>query len=401
MIKSPLTIVVIFAICVLRTAPGAQAGEQSRGQYLAILGDCAGCHTYGHGPAYSGGQPMHAVFGTVYSVNITPDKATGIGAWTSTQFYRALHDGIAANGNHLYPAFPYPYFAKMNRTDTDAIFAYLKTLKPVYRPPTPNALIFPTNLRILMAGWDLLFLDRSSFKPDPTKSVEWNRGAFIVNGPGHCAACHTPKNILFADEPNEAFRGVTIDGWFAANLTASPRDGLGQWTRAETIQYLKTGLNQHSRAAGSMQEVVMDSTSKMTDPDIAAIATYLKSLPAAPVETPKTPSTADMQAGQIIFVQRCSACHTAPDQPHPRDYPLLAHNTMVQARNPTSVLAVILDGAESASTANAPVGFSMPAFTYLSDNEVAQVATYIRNSWGNKADAATAAQAAGVRQNMR
>jgi mono/diheme cytochrome c family protein len=380
---------------------GARAGELSRGRYLAILGDCAGCHTYAHGPAYSGGRPMHAIFGTVYSVNITPDKATGIGGWTSAQFYRALHEGIAADGHHLYPAFPYFYFAKMSRADSDAIFTYLKTLKPVHRPPTPNALIFPTDLRIMMAGWDLLFLDKSPFKPDPKKSAEWNRGAFIVNGPGHCAACHTPKNIFFADKSSEAFRGTTVDGWFAANLTASPRDGMGQWTKAEIVQYLKTGLNRHARAAGAMQEVIMDSTSKMTNSDIAAIATYLKSLPAAPTQTPKPPSRADMQAGHIIFIQRCAACHTAPDQPHPRDYPLLAHNTMVQARDPTSVLAVILGGAESASTANGPVGFSMPAFTYLSDKEVAQVTTYIRNSWGNKADPATAAQAASARQNIR
>ena len=192
-----------------------------RGQYLAILGDCSGCHTTQHGAPFAGGLPFTAAFGTVYSTNITPDKETGIGNWTGDQFYRALHQGIAADGHHLYPAFPYIYFTRISRSDSDALFAYLKSLKPVHQPATPNRLLFPFNIRAVMMIWNWLYLDDKRFQPDPRRSASWNRGNFIVNGLGHCAACHTPKNILFGDKTSRALTGATLEHWYAANLTGT------------------------------------------------------------------------------------------------------------------------------------------------------------------------------------
>lgn len=262
------------------------AGSQSvvdRGRYLATLGDCVVCHTAPRAaaPSFAGGYPLHAIFGTVYSTNITPDKQTGIGSWTSDQFFRALHDGVAADGHHLYPAFPYPYFRRVSRADSDALFAYLRTVKAqAFRPP-PNRLMFPTNIRWLMVFWNTLFLQRSP-KAVAQGDSQWRRGADLVNGFGHCWGCHTPKTLLFSDEPGAFLRGGLIDGWFAPNLTGSQRTGLGRWTPQDITEFLKTGTNRFGRVTGSMQGVVRDSTSHWTENDRRSVSVYLKSLPAAP-----------------------------------------------------------------------------------------------------------------------
>jgi mono/diheme cytochrome c family protein len=361
------------------------ADPVARGAYLATLGDCAACHTNGNGPAFSGGQGLSAAFGTVYSANITPDRQTGIGNWSPDQFYRAMHDGIRADGAYLYPAFPFPYFSHISRADTDAIFAYLKGLKPVHFVPPRNRLLFPINIREVMWFWDAMFLDKRRFRSDPFKSTAWNRGASIVNGLGHCAACHTPKNPLFGDETDKAFTGVILDNWFSANLTGDKRDGLGRWTVTDIVQYLKTGRNAYAVAAGSMQQVVTLSTSHMSDGDRAAIAAYLKNLPAAPEKLPPPPDPHAMQAGQVVFVESCSACHMEPGSGEPRDYPKLAGDTLVVGRDPTTVVRIVLEGAQSAVIPNAKTGYSMPSFAALSDQDVADVTTYLRNTWGNKA----------------
>jgi mono/diheme cytochrome c family protein len=221
----------------------AQDDAVARGRYLAVLGDCAGCHTAPHGAPFAGGLPFTASFGTLYSSNITPDRQTGIGNWTADQFYRALHQGIAAGGKHLYPAFPYPYFTLLDRADTDALFAFLKARKPAHSTPPENRLHFPFNIRLVMMFWNWLFLDDSRFKPDPAKSAAWNRGAFIVRGLGHCAACHTPKNILFGDETSKALTGAVEEDWYSANLTGNPHIGLGEWSKADVVRFLATGRN--------------------------------------------------------------------------------------------------------------------------------------------------------------
>lgn len=364
----------------------------SRGRYLAILGDCAGCHTREHGPAFAGGLPFQARFGTVYSTNITPDRKTGIGSWTADQFYRALHEGIAADGHHLYPAFPYVYFSRISRQESDDLFAFLRSLTPVSQPPTPNKLMFPFNIRAGLIFWNWLYLPKAPPKIDPAASASWKRGEYIVNGLGHCAGCHTPKDILFGDIKDKYLTGAVVDNWYAANLTGNPHAGLGKWNHDDVVRFLATGRNKYATAAGNMQEKVTLSTSHMTDQDRAAIATYLKSLTADQPQAVHVAEPAQMAEGQATFVARCQGCHQPPGQPDQAgagplpDYPKLAGDTLILGRDPTTVVRIILQGAESPVTPDEKTTYSMPAFATLSDEQIAAVATYIRNSWGNRAE---------------
>ncbi|HEY5338380.1 MAG TPA: c-type cytochrome [Rhizomicrobium sp.] len=386
--------IALLAVAMVAASAGyAQAQDAvARGKYLAILGDCAGCHTQAAtgSPPYAGGLAFVAAFGTLYSPNITQDKHTGIGSWTADQFYHTLHAGVGAGGKHLYPAFPFPYFTHITRADSDAIYAYLRTIKPVRAVPPPNRLIPPFDIRAMMVFWDAMFFKEGTFANDPSKSAVWNRGNYIVNGFGHCAACHTPKNILFGDETDKALTGGTQQGWFSANLNGNRRDGLGKWSAADIVQYLKTGRNKYAWAAGSMQEKITSSTSHMHDDDLMAIATYLKSLPAAPESTPSAPDASAMQRGRDVFVANCSACHSEPGAGTPREYPDLAGDTLIVGRDSQTVLRILLQGAQSAQTPNAPTTYSMPGFAALRNQDIADVATYIRNAWGNRAGSVSA-----------
>jgi len=375
----------------------ALAGDAERGKYLAILGDCAGCHTRPHGPAFAGGLPFEAQFGTVYSTNITPDRQTGIGNWSEDDFYRALHDGVAPGGRHLYPAFPYIYFRRVTRRDTGDLFAYLKSLKPVRQPSTPNRLIFPASLRFGMIFWNWLFFDKTPPAIPARASAQWKRGEYLVNGLGHCAGCHTPKNFLFGDKRGQALTGGTVEHWFAANLTGSRAVGLGKWRHDDIVRFLATGRNSHATAAGSMQEKVTSSTAHMTDADLSAIATYLKSLPPREAPAARTPDPARMKAGEAVFVMHCKVCHAPPGQPDMPgaplpDYPKLGGDTLVLGRDPTTVVRIILEGAGSAQTPRETPTYSMPSFATLSDAQIADAATYLRNSWGNRAPPVSRAQ---------
>lgn len=362
-------------------------GEQIlRGKYLAILGDCASCHTSKGGEPYAGGRGLNSGFGIIYSANITPDRETGIGTWSADQFYRAMHRGVAADDSHLYPAFPYPYFTHMTRADDDAIYAYLRTVPEVEAKPPPNKLPFPLSIRGLMAIWNALYFTAGEFKPDPAKSAEWNRGAYIVTGPGHCGGCHTPKNFLMADEDEHALAGGVIDNWFAADLTGAARGGLASWTAADITEYLKSGRNARATASGAMGEVIELSTSRMDDADQVAVATYLKSLPpAAPEPRPGVPDRAAMRTGEAIFADACSACHLSQGNGQPRLFPPLAGDASVQSRDGTTLIRIVLQGSRSPATADKPTPHAMPAFGWkLNDQQVADVLTYIRNSWGNE-----------------
>jgi len=231
---------VAFAVAASAQTPVAQNSDPlvSHGAYLATLGNCMPCHTQKDEEPFAGARPINTPFGVVYSANLTPDRETGIGAWTGDQFYRALHEGIRADGAHLYPAFPYPYFTRISRADADAIYAYLKTLRPIRKPTPPNELPFPFNVRGLIGIWNTLNFNEGEFRPDPSKSAEWNRGAFIVTGLGHCGACPTPKNSLGGDETSKTLTGGTLDNWFAANLTGDPRSGIDRWTADDVVEYL-------------------------------------------------------------------------------------------------------------------------------------------------------------------
>jgi mono/diheme cytochrome c family protein len=347
--------------------------------------------------------PFNAQFGTVYSTNITPDKETGIGSWNAGQFYRALHEGIAADGSHLYPAFPYVYFSRITQQDSDDLFAFLTSLKPVHQPPTPNKLVYPFNIRWGLAFWNWLYLPKAPPRIPPGQNAEWKHGEYLVNGLGHCAGCHTPKDFLFGDIKSRPLTGGLVDSWYAANLTGRPRDGLGKWSHDDLVKFLATGRNEYATAAGSMQEKVTLSTSHMQDSDRAAIAAYLKSLPARVSASPQPPDAAQMRRGEAVFVARCSYCHQPPgtldtlNEGGSPDYPKLPGDTLVMGRDPTTVLNIILAGAESPVTANERTTFSMPAFGTLSDGEIADVATYIRNAWSNRAPSVTAADVAKLR----
>ena len=303
-----------------------------------------------------------------------------------------MHKGIAHGGKNLYPAFPYTYFTRLSRPDVDAIYAYLRTLPPIYQPKPANKLPFPLNIRPLMAIWNALFFRPGEFRPNPAMSAEWNRGAYLVWGPGHCGGCHTPKNLLLADRNGHALQGARLNDWVALDLTGDARRGLASWSNADIVEFLRSGRNALAAASGSMQEVIYYSTSRMSDSDLAAIAIYLKQLPPRRhVRGFAAPTEAAMRAGEAIYADTCSGCHGANGEGQPRYFPPLAGDAAVQAHDPTTIIRIILAGSRSVPTPAKPSAPAMPAFAWkLDDSEIAAVATYVRNAWGNSAPPVTA-----------
>jgi mono/diheme cytochrome c family protein len=375
-------------------AAGPSAETIAHGKALAEAADCAGCHTTDPAKPFAGGKKIDTPFGGIYSPNLTPDRETGIGGWSDDEFYRALRYGERPDGSLYYSAFPYPNFTKLIRDDIFAIRAYLATLTPVANTPPPSELSFPLNYRILMRGWNFLFFQPGIFIPDQQKSAQWNRGGYLVEGAAHCGGCHTPKNMFGADKRDRLYGGGVVQGWFAPRLDNAARSGLKSWSANDIVEYLQSGRNGHSHAGGLMAEVVVNSTSKMSDADVRAIAVYLKDLPAGapePVVTP--PPQGDMTAGAAVYAHACIACHEADGRGAPRIYPPLPGNANLQSSNPSSALRIILDGAQTVTTPRAPNTGSMPAYAgKLSDQEIADVVTYIRNSWGNAAPPVTPGQ---------
>jgi mono/diheme cytochrome c family protein len=385
------------------TADAASADPVVRGRYLAAVGDCADCHTNPGAQPYSGARPLRTSFGVFYSANLTPDRQTGIGAWTDDQFYRAMHTGVRNDGARLYPAFPFTSFTHVSRADADALRAYLATQAPVDQRPPPNRVPFPLNLRVVMLLWDWLFFRPAApFEPDPSKSAEWNRGAYIVQGLGHCSGCHTPRNFLGAERAGQALEGGVNDDWAAPNLTGETRVGLGSWSKDELVQYLRAGRNDRATATGAMTEVIYFSTSRMRDADLGAIATYLKDLPAAAVAASASgPDPAAMRAGAAIYADACAACHRGDALGVPTMFPTLQGSASVQGRDPTTIVRIILEGTRSVPTPTRPTPLAMPAFAWkLDDDEVASLATYIRNAWGNAAPPVSAGQVQHVRRRL-
>lgn len=378
------------------------AAELRRGQALVVAGDCLSCHLREGGQPFAGGLGLNTPFGVIYSANITPDPATGIGAWTSDQFYHAMHDGVGAHGENLYPAFPYPWFSRISRADDDAIFAYLKAVVPAvsYAPPA-NRLPLLFQLRFILKGWNLLFFRPHEFRADPGRSAEWNRGAFLVTGPGHCGGCHTPTNLFGAAEEDRALRGGDLDSWVAPDLTANPRTGLGAWSVDDIAEYLRTGRNAEAGAGGAMAEVVAYSTALMSDEDRHAIAVYLKSVSASPAGPADTVDPGAMQRGAAIYSDACASCHLDDGVGQPRFFPPLGHDAMLQQADATGLEHLILAGGRMAPTASRPSPLTMPSFAWkLTDGEIADVSTYIRNSWGNRAAPVSAASVHALRRRL-
>jgi mono/diheme cytochrome c family protein len=397
----------ILAILFLCTAfaGGAALAEPSaetiaRGKALANAGDCASCHTSDPAKPFAGGKRIDTPFGGIYTPNLTPDRDTGIGTWSDDEFYRALHFGVRRDGSRYYPAFPYPSFTKLIRGDVLAIRAYLATLTPLRNTPPPPELLWPLNYRVFMRGWNWLFFQPGIFIPDQQKTAQWNRGGYLVEGLAHCGGCHTPKNLLGADKRDRLYGGGLVQGWFAPRLDGAVRSGLKSWSVGDIVEYLQSGRNGRSHAGKLMAEVVVNSTSKMSDADVSAIATYLKDLPAgAPEPVVAPPPQAVMTAGAAVYTHNCIACHEVDGSGAPRIYPPLPGNANLQSANPSSVLRIILDGAQTVTTPRAPNTGSMPAYAAkFSDQEIADVATYIRNSWGNAAPLVTPDQVKKARQ---
>jgi len=365
------------------------------GKYLVAAGDCVACHTAPGGAPFAGGTVILTPFGKLVGPNLTPDRATGIGDWTDDQFVRAVKYGIGHNGAHLYPGLPYVYFNEVPRADILKIRAYLATLPPVNNQIVSNQLPFPFDIRFLMAGWNLLYFpDHGDFRPDPSQSAEWNRGAFLVEGLGHCAACHTPKNFFGADRTHREFTGYIVDGNNAPALVNSTSNGLGTWSAGDIATYLKTGHNAYADASGAMSSVIIHSTSNLTLADDHAIAVYLKSLP-GPQSAPQPIAATDpaMVAGSHIYADECSACHMTGGTGEPGIIPALKQSPVVNAAKPVTLAHVVLNGGRSVGTQDAPTASAMPAFDgILNDQDVADVLTYVRNSWGNAAPAVTADQ---------
>jgi mono/diheme cytochrome c family protein len=375
------------------------AAQVRHGRDLVIAGDCLSCHLREGGQPFAGGLGLNTPFGVIYSPNITPDRETGIGDWTPDQFHRAMHQGVDDEGANLYPAFPYPWFSRISRADNDAIFAYLKTLPAVSYSPPANKLPFPFNIRLLMKGWNLLFFRPAEFRPVAGQSAEWNRGAFLVNGPGHCGACHTPKNFLGADRSGQPLHGGVLDNWTAPDLTGNSRTGLGSWSVEDITEYLRTGRNARAGAGGAMAQVVSLSTSLMSEADRRAIAVYLGNQAASPDARIRQADAAAMKRGAAIYADACSSCHLENGVGQPRFFPPLPHNSALQQNDPTGLLHVVLAGSRTAPTNERPSPLAMPSFAWkLGDQEIADVATFIRNSWGNRAPPVSAGQVGNMRK---
>jgi len=362
----------------------SSSSPEERGAYLARAGDCEACHTKPGGAPYAGGQALDSPFGPLYPPNITPDPVHGIGAWSDDDFYRAMHNGVGRHGQYLYPAFPYEWFTKVTRDDVLAIRAFLKTVAPSSEPSKPNRLMFPFDIRAGLGPWQALYFHPGEYKPDPAKSAGWNRGAYLVEGLGHCADCHTPKGLAMEPIDSKAFSGGSIDHWYAPNITSDPAEGIGRWSEQDLVQYFKTGMAPGKGVVvGPMAQVVHDSLSHLSDSDLRAMATYVRSIPPLASYKPDRPS-AELGAhpsGESIYIQHCSFCHQLDGRGRPGAVPALAGNGAVQAKGPEDVIRVILGGHLATGTF-APMP---PVGAGLTDQEVADVADYVRNAWSNAA----------------
>jgi mono/diheme cytochrome c family protein len=310
-----------------------------------------------------------------------------------------MHNGIRRDGKHLYPAFPYPWFTKVSRDDVSAIKASLNTLTPVRQENRPTKLFWPLNEREVMAGWNELYFRDGAFVADPKKSEQWNRGAYLVDGLGHCGACHTAANLLGAAKTTENLKGGDFgEHWYAPSLTGHLRDGLGEWSAAEIVEYLKTGANSKSAAAGPMAEVVKNSTQYLSDNDLNAIAAYLKDFPVEKA-VPQTAEIAKqaLSRGEALYVDNCTGCHMENGEGLTQVFPSLKASSAVQATLPDTVIHVVLGGAKAAATLSKP----MPAFDWkLDDKQIADLVNYIRNAWGNHASQTDAGAVSKIRKDV-
>jgi mono/diheme cytochrome c family protein len=368
-----------------------------RGRYLALAGNCAGCHSALGSAPYAGGVGIETPFGTVFASNLTPDPRAGIGSWNSDHFWRALHNGRSKDGRLLYPAFPYPNFTRVTREDSDAIFAYLGTVPPSPTPNRAHELRFPYDMQAALAVWRALSFMPGTFEPNPNKSAEWNRGAYLVEGLGHCIACHGTRNVLGATQEKLGLSGglIAMQNWYAPSLTSNREAGVAEWAPHDVVELLRNGRSERGSVMGPMADVVYGSTQHLKETDLLAMATYLKELPStsaavAPTTSPKREARV-MERGQHIFDQRCAYCHGDQGQGAVGAYPPLAGNRAVLMNSPVNLIQIVRHGGFLPTTVGNPRPYGMPPFRIvLDDSDVAAVLTYIRGSWGNDAPPVTA-----------
>ena len=422
MIKpSFMTTVAAMALGLCAIPATAQTGENqeqliARGQYLARVGDCAACHTSKGGQPFAGGLAFATPIGTIYSTNITPDKTNGIGNYTEADFDQALRHGIRKDGSTLYPAMPYPSYAQVKPVDVKALYAYFThTVKAEPTPNRDNDIAWPLSMRWPLSLWRMVFAP-PPVGDDAGGDGQIGRGRYLVEGLGHCGACHTPRGFglqekALSDDGRLFLSGAVVDGYLANNLRGDSRDGLGKWTAQDIVSLLKSGRNGHSAVFGGMTDVVSMSTQHLSDDDLLAIANYLKSL--APANTAAVAlvydekthqalrSGSDKSNGAINFLNNCAACHRSSGRGYDQTFPSLALSATVNADNPASLIRIVLTGAEMPWTKSAPTQFAMPGFgTRLSDQDAAELLTFVRSSWGNNAAAVTPDMVAQVRKEL-
>lgn len=390
----------VEALPVLTAQAGPASPEQiERGAYLARAGNCAACHTARGGAPYAGGRAIETPFGLVFSSNLTPDPVNGLGGWSADAFWRALHHGQSRNGRLLYPAFPYVQFTRVSREDSDALYAFLRSLPPVAQANRAHALRFPYSSQAALAVWRELYFEPVTFEPDGRQDAAWNRGAYLVQGLAHCAACHSPRDALGGIQSGRAFAGgaMPAQGWVAPSLRTTFEAGVDAAGAPALLELLRNGSTDRpghaATAMGPMAEVVFQSTQHLSDSDLRAMVDYLQSLNTEAVAPPAEPraDAAQLALGEQIYQRHCSDCHGPQGEGADRAYPALAGNRAVKLPSPANPVQAILGGGFAPATAGHPQPYGMPPFrTLLTDEEIAAVATYVRQRWGNQASGLSA-----------
>ncbi|SAK68532.1 gluconate 2-dehydrogenase (acceptor) [Caballeronia calidae] len=406
-----------LAFGMMSSASAADDALVARGAYLAKAGDCIACHSAPRGKPLAGGLPMMTPLGAIYTTNITPDADTGIGRYAEEDFARALREGVAKDGHNLYPAMPYPSYAKINDEDMHALYAYfMHGVAPVRQANREPDIKWPMNMRWPLKLWNAVFLDKSVYQSKAGKDAAWNRGAYLIQGLGHCGSCHTPRGIAFQekglDESSSTYlTGGLLDNWFASNLTNEHNTGLGRWSEQDVATFLKTGANAHASAFGSMTSVINNSTQELTDADIAAMARYLKSLPAAggnggapysyDAKATKVSLTrpAASDSGARVYTAYCMHCHGADGRGFAPMLAPLAGNPNVLERDASSLINVTLNGTGDLVLHGVPAPYPMPRYApVLSDQQIADVLTFIRGAWNNSTPAVKTEDVAKMRK---
>ncbi len=385
-----------------------------RGEYVARLGDCVACHSTKNGAPFSGGYEIGTPMGSVFSTNITPDPGTGIGNYSLADFDRAVRSGFGREGQRLYPAMPYPSYSKFSDDDIRALYAFfMKGVEPAQAENKPSEIPWPLNMRWPIALWNAVFAPQGAYIDKAGRDAQWNRGAYIVQGPGHCGSCHTPRGVAMnekaLDESSPLYlSGALLDGWYAPSLRQDHNTGLGRWNEAEIVQYLKHGRNVHSVVTGSMTDAFNNSTQYMTDSDLAAIARYLVSLPGDPQRDgpPWSPAmaqpitAADMsRPGAGTYMAKCSSCHGVDGAGQGQWMPPLAGASSSMAKENATSINATLNGSERVVAQGVADAYRMPPYReQLNDQEIAEVLSFVRTSWGNRGGPVTAAEVAQLRE---